>query len=748
MKCSMRFIQAALGFVLAAPLWAQSNAIPGLDVRAYDIGDIGVYGRRGAAYPNGDLGFGIGHSFCNAGTANITWVASGAGGVMLGNFPRIAYLLARESGGRMVQISGKSHMKHSRFPFNFSSGPCAPCNLGSGSAMFPGCSDTYGSGGNIDRMVLGPSTEIDPWLGTWNMVGSYFDRGDPAVSGPAATDSVQSLTSAMTSAFDAVKNRVEVREADLAGGGRFFAQIQLNVVGEPSANRSNNTASRPCNITWNGSAWNASMTGSSSNGSVLMQWSGALMGIGQNGLDDGRFLVAVKVTGPTAGIYHYEYAVHNLDNNRGAAALHIPMPAAATVSNSGFRDIDTNPLNDWTFVRGTNEVVFNAAAGNPVDWNTIYNFWFDATQAPPLGPVTIDQARIGPGALSVVVDPTLPTGLSPASTSSLGVGCGGCRSALYEFFSQPTSFDLANSSMTLAFNGTNYSASVGTLPMVPPTGTPLALGDDTEVNVTLPFSLPYPGGTTTLLRVCSNGFISPAASNGTSFVPDPPIFLTGAPRWAAAWHDFNPGTGGQVLLDSTPTGVRVTWVNVNNFSGGGTATFQYEFLPSGTVRIVWGNMTLAGNTYLTGWSPGAVSPDPGPLDISGLTTPVSLCAQSVTTITLAASAAPVLGTTIAMQTTAIPAGSAFAALVLSFSRAVPPIDLTSLGMPGCFQHTVGGAVTLYITPGSSVSSPLAIPSSVTFAGLNVIGQSFSYSPPLTPLGVISSNGLSLFLGPP
>src|SRR5262245_31851021 len=98
--------------------------------------------------------------------------------------------------------------------------------------------------------------------------------------------------------------------------------------------------------------------------------------------------------------------------------------------------------------------------------------------------------------------------------------------------------------------------------------------------------------------------------------------------------------------------------------------------------MVWQTMSTSGNGYLVGWSP-----DRGPLDLSAaLLTPIALCASSITAITLGANARPVIGTTIALQTTGIPPGSPFAALQLSFQQAIPPIDLTSIGMPGCFQH--------------------------------------------------------------
>jgi hypothetical protein len=54
------------------------------------------------------------------------------------------------------------------------------------------------------------------------------------------------------------------------------------------------------------------------------------------------------VTPLGGGQYHYEYAVHNVDNSRGGATLRVPSTPAAVVTNFSFRDIDNNALNDWT----------------------------------------------------------------------------------------------------------------------------------------------------------------------------------------------------------------------------------------------------------------------------------------------------------------------------------------------------------------------------------------------------------------
>jgi hypothetical protein len=409
---------------LAVSLAAQSTAVPGIDIRIYEVGSPTIYGRRGAAYPNGEIAMAIGHSMCNGGTVPIPWLGT-SGGLMLATYPRIAFLIARESGGRLVQVSNKATMKHSRIAFNFGGGPCGPCTSGPSNTFRVGCSDVYTTGFNGNQGTLGPTTEVDPWTGNWNPVGSLFDSGDPSVGGAAATDGVYSLT---TAGWDQFRNRMLVREPELAvPGAIFYGQSHVSVIGEPGDVRSNNMGSRPLNITWNGSLWTTSLTsgGAFVGGSVLNRWIGATVTQARNGNDDGHFVVGVRVTGPVNGLWHYEYAIHNQDNARGGAAFRLPVCATARVVAAGFRDLDTDPLNDWTVSRSGGELAFLGAANNPHDWNTIYNVWFDCDAAPVAGTMTIDEARIGPGALTVAVPTTVPGLLG---TEDLGAGCPGSPS--------------------------------------------------------------------------------------------------------------------------------------------------------------------------------------------------------------------------------------------------------------------------------------------------------------------------------
>ena len=403
-----------LACVLTGTLSAQSNAVAGLDGKLYAIANPTVWGRRGAAHPNGELGFSVSNTMCNPGSITIPWFA-----VPQTNHPKFGFMVTRLQNDRMVQISDRSYCKHAFLSLNTNSGTCLPCtNPGTGSVMGIGCSDVYAAGNNGDRNYLGPPDEINPWLGTWNMVGSYFDRGDPMVASPANNDGSRST---ITTAGDVVKNRVTIKETDIQAGSTYFYQIHLLHEGESVAVRGDNLMTRGVSFNWTGTAWQTANVGTAQNGSVLTQWPGASLGLGGNGNDDGRISIAVKVTGPTNGLWHYEYAVHNVDNHRGAATFRIPMCTSARVLNVGFRDIDQDSLNQWTSSRQGGELVFSAPGNNALNWNSLFNFWFDSDAAPIAGNASFDQARVGPGALSFTV-PTQVAGFVP--TVYLGSGCG------------------------------------------------------------------------------------------------------------------------------------------------------------------------------------------------------------------------------------------------------------------------------------------------------------------------------------
>ena len=734
---------------MACSLAAQSNAVPGLDGRLEILNDITYWGRRGAAHPNGEAGLSMRNTMCNPGSVSIPWYAQ-----MLEDHPKFGFLITRLVNDRMEQISDRSYCKHA-FVSASTSGACGPCNGIGGNQMGITCSDTYSAGNNGSRDYLGPPHEIDPWLGTWNHLGSYFDQGDPNVGSPGNLDGQES---GINVGSDPVKNRVTIKETDLlTAGAQYFYGIQLIHQGEALANRGDNIKSRGFVPTWNGSAWTvANSAVGEAFGSILQHWPGSTVESGSNGTDDGRFFVASKATSLGGGMYHYEYAVHNVDNSRAGATLRVQIDAGVTASNFTFRDIDTNALNNWTAARVGNEIVFTAPGNNPLEWNTIYNFGFDADAAPGQSFVVLDEARIGAGANSVTVAAKAPSGVVYAQATDYGTGCGdvaACGGSFYQDFGS-NAFDLANSGLTITTTGGSSTAGVLTGSWITPAGSTFNLSDDGGTTVTLPFVLPHAGGTTSQLRVCANGFID---SSGTDNSWEPTglgMVAAGKARWAPLWRDLRPntsGTAGTVRVDATVQRVVISYVNVRNWYNSNTVTFQAQFWADGTVHFIY--QTIGAQTSvptIVGYSPGVVGVDPGNTDISvalgsGIT-PCSPIGNAVPSLAFSALNRPVLGSTLNLQISNALPGTQVGAWVLSFTKLLPGIDLTGAGMPGCFQYLTLDVEILFPMGPGSVTLPWALPPTPSLAGALVFTQSATYVPGINPFNVVTSNAVELLLG--
>lgn len=406
---------AALALGLGAPAFAQSNVIPGTDVSLGILNNFSYLNRQGT-FPNGTNALAMATTSCNLGSVNVPWFEP-----MNENHPLIAFLVAREddNGARMVQISDRSHVKHGFFAL--SNSQCTPCQVPSnGTFLGIGCSDTYAVSNNANNFYLAPADEIDPWLGSWTATCSFFDAGT-APQPSTQCDGIRTFSFAQSNNLGPVGNRVRVRDADLipSPSQRFFYASQYVIRGEPEIARRNNLGSRQFVPNWTGSMWTVPTTGLYLAGSVLERWTGAEISSGINGLDDGRVYVAVKVTGPVDGLYHYEYALHNRDNHRGVSELRLPLCNTAGVVNVGFRDVDLNAGNDWSAVTEPGALVFSTT-NNPLRWNTIYNFWFDSTAAPVDGLATMGAFAPGAGADSFNAPIQVP---GVAYATKIGPGC-------------------------------------------------------------------------------------------------------------------------------------------------------------------------------------------------------------------------------------------------------------------------------------------------------------------------------------
>jgi hypothetical protein len=411
-----------------------------------------------------------------------------------------------------------------------------------------------------------------------------------------------------------------------------------------------------------------------------------------------------------------------------------------------FGDIDSDPLDDWAHARIGNELVFTAPASNPLNWNSIYNFGFACDVPPGSGTLVFDAARSGPGLAFVSVAAKAPGGANFAMATPIGSGCGGtnCYPSFYEFFTPASAFDLANSQWALTLQGGNYQVGPSSVAYAPPAGTQVSIDDDVEFPFTLPFQLPYPGGVTGTLWICSNGFVS-ATSNGSAFDPTVAAFLGGQPRWAALWHDLAPSPG-QVLVESTPSVVRISFTNVPHYGGGGTATFQYQFFANGNVHVIYQAIAAAGNNYLVGFTRGAGTPDPGSWNVSAnLAGGLSLCTAPAPAVAHSVSARPLLGANITLTTSNIPPGTSLGLSILSTNQ-LPGLDLTGLGMPGCRLFAGLDSIETFAVSGASASVPFAVPNTPSLSGVEVMSQSATLTPGINPFGFATSNGMLLVLG--
>ncbi|MGK0303428.1 MAG: serine protease AprX, partial [Planctomycetota bacterium] len=326
-------------------------------------------------------------------------------------------------------------------------------------------------------------------------------------------------------------------------------------------------------------------------------------------------------------------------------------PAAAQhlVNNLSLRVMDPNGNQYWGnaglkdgvwSVLGGNEDVLNSVE-NVFIQNPIAGDWYVQVLATSIvmdnrvetNAVDADYGLVcvgGPGQLA-------PSGFF-AEVESIGVGCDGsrCADAIYQY---PT-FGMANSGLTFQYSGGDYTLLPSQGTWIPASGQNLGLADNTEVVKNLGFTMPHPGGSTSSLRICSNGWITNGFFSGTSnLVPTPAEFLAHT-MWAPLWHDLNPGAGGSVWFDSTSQRAVITWVAVPNFFNSGSSTFQVQFWANGDVHFIYQNISVAGD-YLTGFSRTAGN-DPGSINIQAAAgSGLGVCTTSVPEMVLRATARPV-----------------------------------------------------------------------------------------------------------
>ncbi len=381
---------AALPIFLVAT-GGSTEAAVGPDVVVFSLSGVGNYGVSG-----GYAGYSVGTTSCNRGDAPLNWVGGSQ------NHPAIAQNMYRLKNGRFEQI-GMSWLKHGFVSTNSPSGGCAGASgqscqspPGGGSQLGVGCTDPYGSGLNGNR-PLGPRSEVNATTGIFPYPYTQFSASttyDQRVK-VATTDLDPAIN---TGALYWVEGQYIANDDAAAGNGLNNASYRpVTVAGAPnfSVTAIGTTTEQPAIYAWK--AQDPSVT---------------LVNVDVPGAIVERFHVGRKVTDLGGGVWHYEFAVHNLNSDRSARAFNVDFSVPTHFTNVGFKDIEAHsgepyPGTDWTVSSSGNQLSWstdtfaNDQNANALRWAAMFNFWFDADQ-PPTGAVIHTVGLFKPGTPSAV----------------------------------------------------------------------------------------------------------------------------------------------------------------------------------------------------------------------------------------------------------------------------------------------------------------------------------------------------------
>src|SRR5437762_1344529 len=379
--------------------------VPGPDVIVGDLPEMAQYGSNGNF-----VGLGIGTTSCNNGDQPLDWYA-----LPNTDHPVIPQNFYRMSGGmsnndRFEQI-GQSWLKHA-----FLATQGNDCNFGCNtiacttvSNLCPGCSDPYGSSLNASQCGIGSRAWVNPFTGNYPSTANNHN-------GHSHTGTSHRVTVA-TSDLDPSQNP----------GATYFGEAQYVTPNEYSwcqshpgeCNMFNNASYRQFNVAGGPTNFTFSGVGSTVRMQpAIMAWTGATVNqVEPDPGNDGIWFMCYKVSGPSAGVWHYEYALYNQNLDRGIQSFTVPIGAGVNISNIGFHAPPQEPgwSNDGTFNNqgyssapwsneyqpGDSSITWNCETfaqnqnANAIRFGTLYNFRFDADHPPNPTDATVGFFKTG-----------------------------------------------------------------------------------------------------------------------------------------------------------------------------------------------------------------------------------------------------------------------------------------------------------------------------------------------------------------
>lgn len=464
----------------------EAGNVPGPDVVVGDLSGLAQFGSSSGT----QVGLAVGTDSCNFGTVELNWFANPSN-----DHPVIPQNLYRMSGGanndeRFEQI-GQSQVKHA-----FTALQNNLCNLGcvssgTGTRLGSGCSDPYGASLNA-----GPNLGSKAWI---NPFTGFYPRNDGGTTNNSHTGHTH------LGPTHRILTEVADLNTSLNPGATYYTEAQYVTPHEyahcqanpTQCNMYNNVSYRRYNVsgtTCNSGASNCytfSPVGSTVRmKSAIDAWTGAsVVEIRPEPGVDGVAFVGYKVTNPSAGVWHYEYAVYNQNLDRAVQSFSIPIGNGVTLSNIGFRMPPQHPgsANDGTM----NSAGFSSAAwtqtqtgaamswasetlaqnpnANAIRWGTMYNFRFDSNRPPTNANATVGFFKTG-SPMSVQVQAPSVVAASNVTISgrvltSSGQGIANARVALNNSIGALIAVVTTNSFGAYTFNnvpagGANYIVEV------------------------------------------------------------------------------------------------------------------------------------------------------------------------------------------------------------------------------------------------------------------------------------------------
>lgn len=338
-----------------------------------------------------------------------------------------------------------------------------------------------------------------------------------------------------------------------------------------------------------------------------------------------------------------------------------------------------------------------------------------------------------------------------AAAETFGEGCYAKHGSFYELFA-PASFDLGGTvsttvslSLTPILNG--YQVQSGPNAWFTPISASIPLQDEGMSTRTLPFLFQFPGGATSQIRMCANGYIWLSNTGAADYTPTAAELAGGARRLAPCWLDLDGTSAGSFHQDNDPSGLAVyfTWLGVPAWNNPGpTNTFQLVLRQDQSVEFRYRSMANMPFESIVGWSRGAAAVPPEKDISTSMPFQVSVD-QAGLSFNVVGSDRPIQGTTMDFLLSNIVNPGSSVGIVVAGPR-LAGIDLAIIGAAGCPLYA--DLLILYGFPVGGPTQPwsIAIPIDGSLTGSKITCQGALLTPGVNPFGALTANAVELTFG--